>query len=363
VSLRQLDIRGFRCIETASLEFDPRCNLISGANASGKTSLLEAIFFLGRGRSFRTPRNETLIRKGEHELMLAGRFDTPGGSARPVGVRYSREGFEAKSSGQRIGSLAELASVLPVQAIDPEVHRLVEEGPQERRRYLDWGVFHVEPSFVDQWRRYQRTLKQRNAALRAGSPDEVIRAWDPELIEAGTALASSRRAYFEDLRPAVAAMGQRLLGAPVELSLSDGWAAGNSLETAVADSWGRDRERGSTHAGPHRADIGIRVGGDPARHRVSRGQQKLTAASMLLGQLQCDAERGSPTVALIVDDPAAELDSANLDKLVSVVVDLPGQLFVTALDPTVPAFERLPAARRFHVEHGKITRLLYSNVP
>jgi len=357
MSLHRLEVHDFRCITSTDLDFDGRCNLISGANASGKTSLLEAIFFLGRGRSFRTARNETLIRKGMHELLLTGRFGK-GDSVRPVGVRYSREGFEARAAGNRIGSLAELATILPVQAIDPEVHRLVEEGPQERRRYLDWGVFHVEPRFVEQWRRYQRALKQRNAALRAEAPDPVVRAWDPELLEAGRALAESRRNYFLQLQPHVDAVGQRLLGTTIEISLSDGWLAGTDLADAVALSWSRDRERGTTHAGPHRADLSIRVGGDLAKHRVSRGQQKLTAAALLLGQLRCDESLGSPTAALLVDDPAAELDAANLDRLISVVLELPGQLFVTALDPTMPAFQRLPVSRRFHVEHGKITPLL-----
>jgi len=357
MSLRRLEVRDFRCIATAELEFDSRCNLVSGANASGKTSLLEAIFFLGRGRSFRTARNETLIRKDSRELLLTGRFDA-GGSVRPVGVRYSREGFEARAAGTRIGSLAELATILPVQAIDPEVHRLIEEGPQERRRYLDWGVFHVEPRFVDQWRRYQRALKQRNAALRAGATEQVVRAWDPELLESGQLLAASRREYFKQLQPHVAAIGERLLGLTIELSLSDGWAAGTELRDAIDHSWPRDRERGTTHAGPHRADLSIRVGGDLARDRVSRGQQKLTASALLLGQLRCDEALGSATAALLVDDPAAELDEANLDRLISVILELPGQLFVTALEPGAAAFQRLPAARRFHVEHGKITPLL-----
>ena len=110
--------------------------------------------------------------------------------------------------------------------------------------------------------------------------------------------------------------------------------------------------------GPHRADLSIRVAGDLAKHRVSRGQQKLTAAALLLGQLRCDDALGSPTAALLVDDPAAELDEANLERLISVVLELPGQLFVTALDPSMAAFQRLPATRRFHVEHGKITPLL-----
>jgi DNA replication and repair protein RecF len=357
MSLRHLEIRDFRCIASAELDFDDRCNVISGPNASGKTSLLEAIFFLGRGRSFRTPRTETLIRKGAEELLVAGKL-IGAGRTLPLGVRYGREGFEARAGGARIGSLAELAMTMPVQAIDPEVHRLVEEGPQERRRYLDWGVFHVEPRFVEQWRRYQRALKQRNAALRSNQPEAVVRAWDPELIDSGEIIARYRRDYFVSLRAHVASVGVRLLGTPVELGLAEGWPAGTGLTEAIASSWKGDAERRTTHVGPHRADVSIRVQGDQARHRISRGQQKLTAAAMLLGQLECDATLQSPTAALIVDDPAAELDFANLDRLIAEVLRLPAQLFVTALDPAVPAIRALPDGKRFHVEHGILTCLL-----
>lgn len=357
MSLQRVAIRDFRCIETAEFEVHPRCNVISGENASGKTSLLEAIFFLGRGRSFRTARNETLIRKGTHELTVTGRLGGPGRSI-PMGIRLSRDGIEAKAAGEKLGSLAGLAAVLPIQAIDPEVHRLVEEGPQERRRYLDWGVFHVEPNFVDHWRRYQRALRQRNAALRAGQAPSAVRAWDPELIEAGEAVEDHRRRYLEKLRPHVAAVGERLLGVPVDLSLHRGWLADLSLAKAVEQAWPRDQERQMTQAGPHRADLGIRVGGELARDRISRGQQKLTAAALLLGQLRCDAEQGSAVAGLLVDDPAAELDAANLDRLLREVLDLPAQLFVTALDAENPSIRGLPTGQRFHVEHGVLTRLI-----
>jgi DNA replication and repair protein RecF len=357
MSLQSLGLRDFRCIESADLELHGRCNLISGENASGKTSLLEAIFFLGRGRSFRTARNETLVRKGTHELMLTGRV-VKSGRTIPLGLRFGREGIEARAAGERISSLAELAGVMPVQAIDPEVHRLVEEGPQERRRYLDWGVFHVEPNFVEHWRRYQKALRQRNAALRAGQPPAVVRAWNPELVEAGERVADFRQRYLDLLRPHVAAVGERLLGLPVDLHLNRGWSAEHSLAQAVESAWVRDAERAMTHVGPHRADVSIRVGGELARDRVSRGQQKLTAAAMLLGQLRCDAEQGSEVAALLVDDPAAELDSGNLDRLLREVLALPAQLFVTALDASNPSIQTLPQGHTFHVEHGVLTRLI-----
>ncbi len=357
MSLQRLGIADFRCIERAELEFDRRCNLISGQNASGKTSLLEAIFFLGRGRSFRTNRNDTLIRSEAGQFTLTGRVEA-GGSWQPIGMRVDGDGIEARFGGRPVSGLAELATRLPVQAIDPEVHRLVDGGPLERRRYMDWGVFHVEPSFVDHWRRYQRALRQRNAALRAGQAPRLVQAWDPELIEAGQLVADYRVRYVDRLRQIVGDVGRRLLGHEIELGLLRGWSAERSLAEALSASFARDQERGLTHVGPHRADIVVRVDGHPARDRVSRGQQKLVAAAMLLGQLEADAEQGSPVAALLVDDPAAELDSGSLDRLLSEVLALPSQLFVTALDPSIPALGRLPEGARFHVEHGVLTPLI-----
>lgn len=357
MSLERLGIENFRCIERAELELDQRCNLISGPNASGKTSLLEAVFFLGRGRSFRTTHNGALIRRGSSEFMLTGRLAAEA-HALPIGLRVTETGIEARFAGRRVGGLTELAVLLPVQAIDPEVHRLIEGGPQERRRYLDWGVFHVEPRFIGHWKRYQRALKQRNAALRAGQTGAAVRAWDRELIEAGGLVNEYRVSYMESLRDAVAGAGARLLGSPVEVSLNRGWPSERSLEEALDVCWLRDMERRHTHAGPHRADVAVRLDGLLARDRVSRGQQKLVAAALLLGQLECDAALGSSVAGLLVDDPAAELDASNLRRLLDEIVQLPAQLFVTALDPCTKALDRLPSAARFHVEHGVVTRLI-----
>jgi DNA replication and repair protein RecF len=357
VSLAQLSIERLRCIESAKLELHGSYNLISGDNASGKTSLLEAFFLLGRGRSFRSRRADALIRHGSGDLVVSGRIATAI-RQRPVGVRVSKEGMEARVDGRPATGLAELATVLPVQAIDPEIHRLIEDGPQERRRYLDWGVFHVEPNFVDEWRRYQRALKQRNAALRAGHAPNLVRAWDSELVDAGSTVAERRRTYLDRIRPHVRAVGRRLLELDVELTLAEGWAQGRSLAEALEASWARDAERGITHAGPHRADIGVRVESHLARGLVSRGQQKLLAASLVLGQLQANAELGSSLAALLVDDPAAELDVDNLCRLLEAIKDVPAQLLVTALDPATVAQLDVATGHRFHVEHGKVTRLL-----
>jgi DNA replication and repair protein RecF len=357
MSLSRLEIADFRCVERAELQFDDRCNLITGENASGKTSLLEAIFFLGRGRSFRSSRNESLIRTGTVEFSLVGRI-LNNAISQPLGMRLGADGIEARFAGQPVAGLAELATHFPVQAIDPEVHRLVNGGPLERRRYLDWGVFHVEPSFVDHWRRYQRALRQRNAALKANQSTGLIRVWDSELVEAGDEVAGHRRRYVAGLQMVVHGVGQRLLGDEVEISLQQGWSVERSLAEALEHSFARDRERGLTHVGPHRADLSVRISGMAARDRVSRGQQKLLSAAMLLGQLEHDAALGSGVAALLVDDPAAELDGGNLERLLSEVLSLPAQLFITALDAENPVLRNLPQGRRFHVEHGAVTGLI-----
>lgn len=357
MSLLALGIEDFRCIEAAELELDARCNLVSGPNASGKTSLLEAIYVLGRGRSFRTAQTETLVRQGRPTFMVTGR-QLAAGRERALGMRFGRSGFEVRAAGRPVNGLAELATLFPVQAIDPEVHRLIEGGPAERRRFLDWGVFHVEPTFVEHWRRFQRALRQRNAALKAGQPESAIRAWEPELIESGDAVQSFRVRYMSAVEPHIRAVSQRLLGAPLELALHRGWAAERTLAEALSASWSRDLERGLTHVGPHRADVAVRYGDQSARDRISRGQQKLAAAALLLGQLRADAELGSSVAALLVDDPAAELDSVNLERLLTEIVALPSQLFLTVLDASNPALAGLTPGARFHVEHGKVRRLL-----
>src|SRR5262245_13573074 len=176
MSLAELRIENLRCVESAALEFSPELTLITGENGAGKTSILEAVFLLGRGRSFRTRTNERLIRHGQSALTVFGRTHSDPPSA--AGIEVSTEGTRARINGRNAESLLELSGILPVQVIDPEIHKLIEQGPERRRRWLDWLVFHVEPNFVGHWSRYQRALKQRNAALKAGARDVAV--WDPQ---------------------------------------------------------------------------------------------------------------------------------------------------------------------------------------
>jgi DNA replication and repair protein RecF len=353
MTLARLEIDEFRCLERVRLGLDPRYNLFVGPNASGKTSLLESIFFLGRGRSFRTRRLDRLVRQGQDAFRIVGWVEN-GGLTTVLGVGGDRRSTEIRIGGAPAGGAGELASHFPPQIIDPEIHKLLEEGPHRRRRFLDWGVFHVEHTFLETWQRYHRALRQRNAALKPGSDPQAARAWEPEILAAGNRLDEIRRAYLAVLEPTLAEFGRRLLDLPVSLAYHAGWAAGETLAGALEKSSDRDRRYGITHVGPHRADVTARVDGHVARERVSRGQQKLLAAALTLAQLAVQEARAPGSGALLLDDPAAELDAANLGRLLEVVRELRVQLFVTALSPHLPGLGT-PGAL-FHVEHGRVER-------
>jgi DNA replication and repair protein RecF len=351
MSLAELRIDNLRCIEAASLELSPELNLIAGENGAGKTSILEAIFLLGRGRSFRTRTTERLIRHGQATLTVFGRTqDQP---PKASGIEVSRDGTRARINGENVQTLLELSGVLPVQAIDPEIHKLIEQGPERRRRWLDWLVFHVEPSFASHWARYQRALKQRNAALKAGVAN--VFGWDVVLIEAGELLSAARQSAVTRLAPYLDRLFAAFSGLAVQVSFHAGWAADRSLEEQLRLNLERDRERGLTHSGPHRADVDLRIRGRIAREVLSRGQQKLTAVAMIVSQLQLLRAELGLQATLLLDDPAAELDAKNLQRLFEELTSLNCQMIATSLTPETALFQAPKAT--FHVEQGRVLRL------
>jgi DNA replication and repair protein RecF len=352
--LTEMTVDRLRCVEHAELSLHAGRNLIWGSNGSGKTSLLEGVFLLGRGRSFRTRNSERLIRHGEDRLVVFGRTQAGGqdeyGMAHAVGLEVDRrEGTRARVDGGAVGSLAELSRVFPVQVIDPEIHKLIEEGGRRRRRWLDWAVFHVEPRFGDWWMRFARALRQRNEALRTGG---VTQPWDVEAVALGERISKARQAVVDQTQPYWREVIAGLDCPAGELQYFRGWGAQHSLAEALEVSRRRDQVRGLTHVGPHRADVVIRVAGKPAREVLSRGQQKLMAVALTLAQLRLLKRASGTTPTLLLDDPAAELDAGHLGHFVRQIALLGCQLVVTALQPETTAWGA--PDRMFHVEQGRV---------
>jgi DNA replication and repair protein RecF len=247
--------------------------------------------------------------------------------------------------------MAELSLAFPVQILDPGIHRLVEEGPSLRRKWLDWGVFHVEPGFVELWSDFSQTLKQRNAALKLLHDPSP---WDVELARLGESLALARRRTVAALEP----YWQQTTASMLEVEVGLGYYQGWSLERSLADSLQHHRpadlERGATGQGPHRFDVLLSVGKTLARDHLSRGQQKLLGAAMTLSMAKLVAAVAGRQPALLLDDPAAELDADKSRKLLKEVRALQGQLVVTSLD--MGQEPMVQPDRMFHVEQGRVTR-------
>jgi DNA replication and repair protein RecF len=354
-TLAQLRIQNFRCITAAELQFSARLNVFTGPNGAGKTSLLEALYCLGRARSFRTPDRGVLIRLGAREARLDGTME--GGAGRSdIGVRLGAAGIEIHLSGQPAAQVADLVSALPLQAIDADIGEIVRGSPANRRRLLDWGVFHVKHGYLSRWRRCQRALRQRNAALRANATAEVLTAWEMELAAAATEVDEARQDYVRDLAMRVAHIGEKLLGTKVGVRCLRGWPEGEDLAQLLKANREVDRQFGHTRCGPHRADLQLETPSQRPRWSASRGEQKLLGASLALAQCDLAASHLGRPIALLVDEPAAELDREHVDRLISTTLDQPVQVFMA----TITA-ERLPLHRdpaMFHVEHGVPKALL-----
>jgi DNA replication and repair protein RecF len=251
---------------------------------------------------------------------------------------------------------SEIAEILPVQTIGPDSHRLIEGGPSERRRFLDWGVFHVEHSYLEAWQRYRRVLGQRNAALqRGGEAASELRVWTDALADAGEDIDRVRRAYVERLAPSVSEQAEALLGHAVSVDYRSGWRADLGLREALDASAARDPSLGHTEPGPHRADLVLHFDGRKVHDEASRGQQKLVAAALVLAQASVLAATAASNGALLVDDPAAELDAGAFERLLLQLRTVRCQLLFTGL--TAMSLDRDPPTAVFHVERGQVHAL------
>ncbi len=351
--LLELEIHAFRVLREVRLALAPGLNLIVGPNASGKTSVLEAVHVLARGRSFRTPSLDEAVRRGEAGFVVRGHVEGEGGR------HWMALGRRGGATEVRIGtwrgrSAAGLAGHLRVWAVHAGTVALVEGGPGERRQLVDWGVFHVEPGYLDLWRRYRRALRQYNALLRRGAGEAELRPWARTLAEAGEALEGLRSEWLRRWERALAGALEALGPLPaVRVGYQRGWSRGARLAEALAEAVAAERALGFCRTGPHTMDLRLTVEGRPARRMLSRGQQKLLALAMALAAMRVAAKRGRRAV-LLVDDLAAELDPDRRAQAAALLSATGAQVLATAVEPGAFPADAWTEACLFHVEQGAL---------
>ena len=354
--LQTVKVTDIRNLVSVKLLPSPSINIIHGANGSGKTSLLEAIYFLGMARSFRSPRIKPVIRTGQPSSTVFGKVVSDE-SSWAVGVSRDMESnFRININGETYKLTSSLASILPLQVINPDTFRLLEGSPKDRRQFLDWGVFHVEHSFLDAWKRMQKAMKQRNALLRHGKiSDSLLDVWDQEFAQSGELIDKYRRKYFELLKPVFEETIQSLCGVEdVQLSYQRGWDRETPLGDVLKRSASRDKEAGYTQWGPHRADIRVRYNGVAAVDSLSRGQQKIVVCALKLAQGQLFNAENQHGCVYLIDDLPSELDSEHRSRLCRMLEKMNSQVFITCVDKNSLDSEWSPETevKMFHVEHG-----------
>jgi len=364
VHISHLRIENFRNLENVEISPEQGLNYFYGENGAGKTSVLEALYLLSRGKSFRTPSSEELIRHqaGSFQLFLEISHHQ---THHRLGLERSSKQWRARKDGQDVALLSELSRSLPIVLMEPNSHTLVSGFPDGRRRFLDWGVFHVEPRFLDVWRQYSRSLKQRNAALR-GRQTDIIDSLDEVIAPLGERLSAYRLAYFEKLAAEFTHQmaSDRSELRDISLRFQPGWKA-ESLAAVLGAGRDRDLEQGISQYGPHRADILLERNGRPIKAMLSRGEQKNVAACLLLSQAEL-LKAGGQDPIILLDDLASEFDQRHFAEVLHKALACASQVWVTGIhaniQPSMPTGAgpgMLPGnASVFHVEHGRVSKVV-----
>jgi len=350
--ITHLRIENFRNLEAVEIQPEAGFNYFFGENGAGKTSVLEALFLLSRGKSFRTASSDELIHHEADRFQVFAEIHHQEEIHR-VGLERSKKHWRARKDGHDVALLSELSRSLPVVMMEPNSHSLVSGAPEGRRRFLDWGVFHVEPLFLDTWRQYSRGLKQRNAALRR-SQASVIDSLDDIIAPLGEQLSVYRQSYVEKLVQEFSRQldTERSGLQDITLRFQPGWKA-ESLKAALEAGRERDLEQGISQNGPHRADLILERKGRPIRSTLSRGEQKNVAACLLLSQAQLMKACGQDPLVLL-DDLASEFDQRHSEEVLQKALICASQVWVTGIHPCV--FEGPSTA--FHVEHGEVSKMI-----
>jgi DNA replication and repair protein RecF len=357
--LNRLVLSNIRNLGSVDLNFGPQFNVFIGPNGSGKTSLLEAIYLLGIGRSFRARSSRQIIKFGAHSCVIRAQISPETAQAaidQPelwLAVERSIDGaVQYKIGAQEERSVAELTKMLPVQLIDVNSHLLLEGGPNYRREFMDWGVFHVEHAFLDDWRAMKRALEQRNQALKQKQmPDQ---AWNVAFVKYACAVDTARKAYIDQFAVTFMAMLQQMLGIDTaELKYKRGWPEAQDLRIALEQSSHLDFLYGYTHYGPQRAELEITIAGKPAKEVLSRGQIKIFVCIMLLARAKL--LRNEQKSLFLIDDLHAELDKRHCSLFIEAIKAMQCQVFITGIEADLLR-DRLQACttQMFHVERGMI---------
>lgn len=341
MTIAQFKLDQFRCFDSWEATFHPTLNAIVGPNGSGKTAILEAIFFLAYGKSFRHRSPQALIQHNQNALTIQANCLSKGQLYHIALHRTQQNTSTLRENREKITKISNLSYRPAVCYIDSDLHRLYNRQSSERRKILDWGAFHYSSKYASHWRQYQRILKQRNAALLYAYSTNDVAVWNKQLSNASSIIHELRLKYFHALKPYFSQALESLchFSEGVTLDYHPGWDTEKDLIELLDQQFHIDKKNLSTSLGPHRSDFSLQYQSKKISEFRSQGEQKILLYSLKMAQVMLlISEKPSPLIVLI-DDIIAEIDIERQLKILNFLKDLPVQLLITCT-----SFEHLSRA-------------------
>lgn len=340
MTVKELSVKDYRNAAERTVVFEDGRNAFVGPNARGKTNLLEAVYFTGVGKSFRTPRDKELIKNDctRAYIRVSVLKDTGAESVKIILDRAANKRVAVNDV--PISRMSELMGVCPVVLFCPDGLKIVKEAPSDRRRFMDIALCQVSKSYFNVLSRYDKILQSRNRLLKSGGADRnTLAPWDELLADAGAKIVKSRRGFLIRLQDIAAERHAFLSNGAEKLTLEyegvDG-ADVDAIKSRLLDCYARDYEADMrlkyTHTGPHKDDIKISVDGTDVRAFGSQGQQRTVSLSLKLAELTLLTDVLGTSPVLLLDDVFSELDTSRRKKLLTALDGF--QSIITATDAT-----------------------------
>jgi DNA replication and repair protein RecF len=363
VQVLRLRLHQFRNLDRQEVDFCPGTNLFFGQNGQGKTNLLEAIYMLGYGRSFRTPAPRDCVRHGSDQCSLEGKAEHFG-MVRELGVSITSVGEKKLSLHRKPCTLAEFIGNLHVLAFTQEHLKVVRGGPAERRAFLDRAMITVYAGHMQRLAAYGRALKQRNRLLAAAAgrgvraDHDLLDSWDETLVREGSRIISDRRRYVEEMKRELAnpfAAGEELEIRYASSAAAEGYDP-REIELAFREKLSAartaDERKGFTSAGPHRDDLKLILNNISLADFGSAGQQRSSLLSLYFAQMEIHRRMCGHYPVFLMDDVEAELDDQRLQAFFRHVAQRTQTFLTTAKEKILPPLAA--DCRRYHVHLGTI---------
>lgn len=358
--ISKLTLQNYRNYENETFEFDKGINIISGLNAQGKTNCVEAIFYLCTGFSPRVTREKQVVKHGENSAKISVLAQSENMGALNASIDFLSEGGKKITvngvSGAKIG---ELIGNINAVMFNPQELKLVQESPEDRRRFLDIALSQTNRRYFYSLQKYRKILSQRNALLKEPDKDLILSTlpvWDEQLALVACGIIYDRNAFIEKLKPFCASAHYEITGGRERLEVvseskfvGDHEQIKNALCKEFYERMEKDIELGYTSIGPHRDDLKIKINGEDARIYSSQGQQRTASLSLKLAEVEIFKSHFGEYPVLILDDAMSELDGGRRERLLNRVQGV--QTIITCTDA-----EQLSGinAKKFIIEGGKI---------